>query len=151
MDRLRWDRALPACGSCINRGESTACCYAARKTDFRPKPQEPSTLSEAGQDRIDRLERLVLALLKNGRQSPRQGETPSTGVDIDHDTTSDQTFVESHDQEYFGGDPGLHNTIVTPPLSFSHTVIGNGADCKKSGSMDEAHWALLLNEVSNIP
>lgn len=139
---------MPACGNCVNRGEITACCYVARKAESRTKSQESSVPADAGQDRIDRLEQLVFTLLKNGQHSQRQVNTPSSGIDVDHDTISDNIFVETSDQEHLGVS-GVHDKRATDSLAGSNTVITIGADFKQPAS-DEAHWALLLNEVCDI-
>lgn len=153
MWRLRCDRALPACGNCVNRGDITACCYVARKPEARSRPEELSLVSDRAQARIDHLEQLVLTLLKTSRSKQNQVNTPSTSVDVDVDVDvdADVTLEEADVDHYNERDaPGTDNqttTISTRPV----TVINITSDLKERLSVNEAHWALLLNEVGAPP
>lgn len=124
--RLRCDRAVPACGNCVNRGDITLCCYVARKPEIRPNPQD---VSDSSQARIDHLEQLVHMLLKNTQSLQNQISSPSTS--IDHDLHEDDE-----------GDQG-ETTILAEP----GTVINITSEFRERLSVNEAHWALLLNEV----
>jgi hypothetical protein len=150
MLRLKCDRAMPACGNCVNRGEITACCYAARKVDSRNKPQEASSLSDTAQRRIDHLEQLVLTLLKNGQQGQRSINTDSSiDVPINHDTTSEKTFGENPDQEHrVDGEP--HSTADERLLPDFVMAMEDITGKNQPTSVDEAHWASMLNEVRDI-
>lgn len=144
--RLRCDRALPACGNCVNRGDITACCYVPRKSETRTKPQEPSSLSDTAQSRIDHLESLVLTLLKNDQQRQRQVETPSSCIEVGNDGNDEDGDVENNGSESHG-DTQSTDKQMTTSVTGSHTAINIGADHKQSLSVDDGHWALLLNEV----
>lgn len=124
--RLRCDRAVPACGNCVNRGDITLCCYVARKPETRPNPQD---ISDSSQARIDHLEQLVHMLLKNTQSLHNQISSPSTSIDHDH-------------RGYDEGDHG-DTTILAEP----GTVINITSEFRERLSVNEAHWALLLNEV----
>ena len=141
--RLRCDRALPACGNCVNRGDITACCYVSRKPEPRPKPQELSNLSDSAQARIDHLEQLVLTLLKNSRSTQNQVRTPSTSVDANPDGNLEEADADHHERDEHGNTDKQTTTI----LAKSGAVISISSDLKERLSVNEAHWALLLNEV----
>lgn len=140
---MRCDRALPACSNCVNRGDITTCSYTSRKPDSRTKPQPSPDLSETAHGKIDRLERLVLTLLKNQQQT--QGQVDKY-VDAENDEEYDHADMDKSDQESHGK-PGPINQRTTTGLVNSSTAIKISADYKQCLSIDEAHWALLLNEV----
>ncbi|KAL2441829.1 hypothetical protein ABEF95_016648 [Exophiala dermatitidis] len=148
--RLKCDRDMPACGNCVNRGEITACCYVARKVASRPQPQGPSNPSDSAQCRIDHLEQLVLGLLENGQRNQGQTDTPSGRVEVDQHARSENPPMEPYDQDIVGERGSHNNARVTPALPTSRTAFAIGANCKRSTAANEAHWALLLNEISEV-
>ncbi|KAJ9602582.1 hypothetical protein H2200_012775 [Cladophialophora chaetospira] len=80
--------------------------------------------SDSSQARIDHLEQLVHTLLKNTRSLQNQINSPSS---IDDDDTD-------------------HTTI----LAKAGTVINISSEFKERLSVNEAHWALLLNEIGEV-
>jgi len=143
--RLRCDRAVPACGNCVNRGDITACGYLSRRPEPRPNSQELPNLSDSAQARIDHLEQLVLTLLKNSRSAQNQLHTPSTSVDADPDGNLGEAGADHHERDEHG-----NTDKQTPPiLAKPGTVSSINFDLKERLSVNEAHWALLLNEVRN--
>lgn len=134
---------MPACGNCVNRGEITNCCYVARKNEVRAKPQaasEPS-LDTATQGRIDHLEQLVLTLLKSQQRTQDSSDSISSIGDAEDDVTCDRTSA----------DTGILRNIeqmATGELTKAGNTFQAAGNYKHSTAVDEAHWALLLNEVS---
>jgi hypothetical protein len=143
LTRLRCDRALPACGNCVNRGDITACCYVPRKSETRSKPQEPPNLSDAAQARIDHLESLVLSLLKSDQRRQRQVETPSSCIEIENDANEDEENHASEAQQ----DTPVSDKQMPTSVARPSPALNISADHKQSLSVDDGHWALLLNEV----
>ena len=144
--RLRCDRALPACGNCVNRGDITICSYVSRKPEARAKPQELPDLSDSAQARIDHLEQLVLTLLKNSQSAQNQVHTPSTSVDAGPDGNFEEADADHRERDEYGNTDNRTTTI----LAGSGTASSINFDLKERLSVNEAHWVLLLNEVPNI-
>lgn len=137
---------MPACSNCVNRGEITACCYVSRKPESRVKPQQSLDLSEPVQRKIDHLERLVHTLLKNHQYTQGQIDTPSSYIDAENDENDIPVDTDKSDLEHYA-EPGSTNRRTTTGLVNLNDAIKISADYKQSLSVDEAHWALLLNEV----
>jgi ribosomal protein S15P/S13E len=100
----------------------------SRKSELRAKT---ANVPGASQARIDHLERLVHTLLQNTKalQSQLESSSPS-------DPGSD-TF----ERDYRG-----NMTLMSKPV----TVININSDIKERLSVNEAHWALLLNEIDEV-
>jgi len=147
--RLRCDRALPACGNCVNRGDITSCCYVPRKSDSRTKLQETSSLSDAAQARIDQLESLVFTLLKNDQQRQRQVETPSSRIEVENSRNGEGEI--EHEESDCPVVTHETDKRVESGVTRSQSAINIGADYKQSLSVDDGHWSLLLNEVRRVP
>lgn len=141
--RLKCNRAHP-CENCIKRGDATSCSYA--QANVRKKNvSQPSAASSPDdmQNRIDRLESLVLSLMTNGSQSAGpaaamaaiSGNSSSTGsvpntVDID---VEDET-------------PGGPEDSDTEQVTKSFGIMK--FDNNKSYYISEVHWASVLSDVS---
>jgi hypothetical protein len=134
----------------VNRGHITSCSYAT-KIDSESRPQDgPDQPQDASQSRIDRLENLVLALLKNQQAQSRcdQAATPSSSVGIDNEASYE---FATDDQGSEGLPDQLAASKQSPAqLPTTRTGISIGAEYKQVASANEAHWALLLNEISAV-
>ena len=145
--RLKCDRAVPACGNCVHREEVASCSYALRKTESSPRLQEPLETPAASQGRIDQLEQLVHMLMKERQHTqafPRsQASRPDDCVSIQ---SSDHTLLEPGEAELpENGQTDIYRHIGGSAKQSSFLDIK--ADYRQSRSIEEAHWALLLNEV----
>ncbi|KAK3633285.1 hypothetical protein LTR56_015853 [Elasticomyces elasticus] len=138
--KLKCDRTLPACGNCLHRGDIAACDYASRKTGPASQAQRTTDLTNDAQAQIDRLEKIVLALLKNSPTAPSHLATPSASVDTDadRDASVEEVAATSHAYDH-SGDADLQ-ALKTPDLRF---------DAKERHSVNEAQFSLLLNEVES--
>ncbi|KAJ9635605.1 hypothetical protein H2204_005779 [Knufia peltigerae] len=142
--KLRCDRAVPACGNCVNRGEITSCCYVARKNEVRAKPQESQELSStATQSRIDHLEQLVLTLLKTQQRTRDSPDSISSNGEVEDSSIYDRIATDS----------GILKTgeqRVTGRLVKASNASQAAGNHKHSTVVDEAHWTLLLNEIGEV-
>lgn len=146
--RLKCDRAVPACGNCVHREEVASCCYALRKTESSPRQQEALEMPTASQGRIDQLEQLVHMLMKERQhtQRPANSQTPRSddGFTIQ---SSDHNMLEAGEPESIEtGEEEIHHRVQDSARQ--STLLDIKADYRQSRSIEEAHWALLLNEVS---
>jgi len=144
--RLRCDRALPACGNCVNRGDITACRYDSRRAESRPELPASSDPSYSAQARIDHLEQLVLTLLKESRSTQNQVNSSPARIDARLDGRLTEADANDHERDKHGA-TGPPDKQTTTALARSGTVININTDYKERLSVDEAHWTLLLNEV----
>jgi hypothetical protein len=146
--RLKCNRSHP-CENCIRRGDASSCSYAAPGTRKKNQSQG-ATSPDDMQNRIDRLEGLVLSLMTNGAQSAgpaaaaaaiSRSQSDSTGsnsfpVDLDRDV--DDMIKEEDEDE----DSDVDN------VANSLGVLKVDADKGKSMYLGDSHWHLVLADVS---
>ena len=80
--KLKCDRTTP-CQNCVKRADTNSCVYATpvgRKRATQAQSQTAFNSPDDMQNRIDRLEGLVLSLMTNGGQSAGQS-LPSSPLD----------------------------------------------------------------------
>ncbi|OGE51031.1 hypothetical protein PENARI_c015G03127 [Penicillium arizonense] len=141
--KLKCNRSNP-CENCVKRGDAASCNYAQASSRKKNSPQQPSSNSpDDMQNRIDRLEGLVLSLMTNGSQSAGpaaalaaisgEGSAGSTGPSHDLDIDEDGMGPEESDTEQ-----------VTK--SFGIMKMDNN----KTYYMGNAHWASILNDISEV-
>lgn len=140
--RLKCNRAHP-CENCIKRGDSASCTYA------QPGARKKSTLNQGTfnspddmQNRIDRLEGLVLSLMTNGAQSagPAAAAAAISGTGS---TTLGKNSSETNGDEN-GADGQEESDTEQVTKSFGIMKVDNN----KSYYISEAHWSAVLNDVS---
>lgn len=149
LSRLKCDRALPACGNCLDRTEITDCRYVSRKAVTRTKLQASSELSGAAKDRIDHLEHLLLRLLNSQPRTLGPVDTLSNYSEKQNDPNFNQTIAQDSALRR-DGDVRLNDETTMTSLPQAQNEIRICADHNQRLYVDEAHWALLLNEVRII-
>ncbi|KAK5948287.1 hypothetical protein OHC33_010721 [Knufia fluminis] len=157
--KLKCNRQSP-CDNCIKRGDSQSCSYAA------PAAKRKGTSNSAGsggtpddmQNRIDRLEGLVLSLMTNGNSS---GGAPAAHAAIhgasapgssigsgslgpNLDSQLDDSMMMQQDSE------GPEAESETDGVTKSLGVLKVDQERNKTFYIGEAHWAALLNEISEV-
>lgn len=139
--RLKCNRTHP-CENCVKRGDAASCSYAQATSRKKNSTQQTApTTPDDMQNRIDRLEGLVLSLMTNGNQpgGPAAAlaaisggaSVGSTGLSNEVDIDEDDVGPEESDTEQ-----------VT--RSFGVMKMDNN----KSWYISEAHWGSVLNDVS---
>ncbi|KAI9677916.1 MAG: hypothetical protein M1829_002413 [Trizodia sp. TS-e1964] len=142
--KLKCNRTQP-CSNCVKRGDSYLCTYAA--PSIRKKNQTSGGFSSPDdmQNRIDRLEGLVLSLMTNGPAAAgpsaalsalSAGTEPETPGNLTH------TPLDPSISDYPAGDPETDQ--VTSSFGFMRI------DNKKSMYVGSAHWAEILSDVQEI-
>jgi hypothetical protein len=134
ISRLRCDQGLPVCGSCVRRGDTMSCSYQSRRVGLQRHWPPSHTAPSSVQNRMDRLEQLVLTMMNQvvGDPGPNQAAPPPN--------------VQVLQQEVLPG--------AQPALNTRSRMIRIDADYGNPYSVGEAHWAVLLNEASsseNLP
>lgn len=127
----------------MKRGDAASCTYAQPNPRKRGQanPSLPSTPDDM-QNRIDRLENLVLSLMTNGAQSA--GPSAATVVisgDSSSGTRQNTSEVDIDEGDLYGMDDESDTEQVTK--SFGIMKVDN----KKSYYISEAHWISILNDV----
>jgi hypothetical protein len=107
--------------------------------------QSASNSPDDMQNRIDRLEGLVLSLMTNGSQSAGPAAAMAT-VSGDSSTGSAQPV---NDLEIDGHGPGVAEESETEQVTKSFGILK--VDNNTSYYISDAHWASVLHEVCQFP
>ncbi|EER29738.1 Fungal specific transcription factor, putative [Coccidioides posadasii C735 delta SOWgp] len=147
--KLKCNRAVP-CENCVKRGDALSCTYAqpnARRRNHGSQLQlgTPDDM----QSRIDRLESLVLSLMRNGSQSTgaapvREGRSGDPGFSSLHDRHS--SGLSGDDREATARDEESDTEQVTK----SFGIMKVDAQNQKSYYVSEAHWTSILNDIVEV-
>ncbi|CAI7590339.1 unnamed protein product [Penicillium glandicola] len=141
--KLKCNRSNP-CENCVKRGDAASCNYAQPNSRRKNLTQQSSTTPDDMQNRIDRLEGLVLSLMTNGAQSDGptaamaaiSGESSAGSTGFSHDLEIDEEGMEgAEDSE-------------TDQVTKSFGVMK--MDNNKTYYISEAHWASVLNDISEV-
>ncbi|EAS33271.3 C6 transcription factor [Coccidioides immitis RS] len=147
--KLKCNRAVP-CENCVKRGDALSCTYAqpnARRRNHGSQLQlgTPDDM----QSRIDRLESLVLSLMRNGSQSTgaapvREGRSGDPGFSSLHDRH--RSGLSGDDREATARDEESDTEQVTK----SFGIMKVDAQNQKSYYVSEAHWTSILNDIVEV-
>ncbi|EGD96107.1 C6 transcription factor [Trichophyton tonsurans CBS 112818] len=144
--KLKCNRATP-CENCVKRDDIASCSYA-QSTNRRRRQNTQSAMSSPDdmQNRIDRLENLVLSLMTNGAQSA--GPTAAIA------TVSGDGSIDSQ-----GPQSASTNTVDidlkdeesdTEQVTKSFGVMKVDNQSQKSYYVSGAHWSTILNDISEV-
>jgi hypothetical protein len=151
MCRLKCNRSHP-CENCIRRGDASSCSYTAPGTRKKNQSQG-ATSPDDMQNRIDRLEGLVLSLMTNGAQSvgpaaaisaisrTQSDSAGSSSFPLDLDREDDD-MIKEEDEDEDSEVEGVTNSLG---------VLKVDADKGKSLYLGDSHWHLVLADVSCLP
>ena len=144
--RLKCNRAMP-CENCVKRSDAGSCTYAQPTNRKKNQPSQSSpTTPDDMQNRIDRLEGLVLSLMTNGSQSagPAAAAAAVSGdsSSVSQRTQNLDTDVDDMDLK----DEESDTEQVTK--SFGVMKVDNRS--QKSYYVSEAHWSAMLAEVCRL-
>ncbi|KAF8853474.1 hypothetical protein BDZ45DRAFT_76279 [Acephala macrosclerotiorum] len=148
--KLKCNRSHP-CENCIRRGDASSCSYAAPGTRKKNQSQG-ATSPDDMQNRIDRLEGLVLSLMTNGAQSAgpaaaaaaisrsQSDSTGSASFPLEQDRDDDDMIKEEEEGEDSEVD-GVTNSLG---------VLKVDADKGKSLYFGDSHWHLVLADIAEV-
>ncbi|KAI1415594.1 fungal-specific transcription factor domain-containing protein [Hypoxylon sp. FL1857] len=153
--KLKCNRGTPSCENCIKRGDTQSCVYATPTS--RRKNQSSAGASSTPDDmqnRIDRLEGLVLSLMHGGANievstssntvQPAPSTTDSSSAHIERD---DEGAMRDDDAE---GDGDGGDSDVDDGLATSLGVLKVDADKGKSMYIGQEHWHVLLADIAEV-
>ncbi|KAJ5085319.1 hypothetical protein N7532_010090 [Penicillium argentinense] len=143
--KLKCNRSHP-CENCVKRGDGPSCTYAQAGTRKKNSPQQNTPTSpDDMQNRIDRLEGLVLSLMTNGNQSA--GPTAALAA-ISGESTGRSGSTGLSNEIELEDDDGIQEESDTEQVTKSFGVMK--MDNNKSYYISEAHWASVLNDISEV-
>lgn len=156
--KLKCNRGSPYCDNCVKRGDTQACTYAS------PSARRKNTGGEAAnatpddmQNRIDRLEGLVLSLMHGGANIDTSSSvaaaaaTAATSVSGDpRASVADTSSSKNEKDENSMRDEPEGDSDVEDNLANSLGVLKVDADKGKSMYMGQEHWATLLADISEV-
>ena len=136
------------CGNCVKKGDASSCTYSAPGARKKNSSSHGSSTSpDDMQNRIDRLEGLVLSLMTNGAQSAgpaaaaaalsASASSGSAEYPRDLDVEDDDMIKEE----------GEDGESETEQVARSFGVMR--VDNDKSMYVGEAHWATILSDVGS--
>jgi hypothetical protein len=142
--RLKCNRSHP-CENCIRRGDAAGCSYAApgpRKKGQNQGGNSPDDM----QNRIDRLEGLVLSLMTNGSQSA--GPTAAVAAISRSTSESGPSSRPTLELDYDNSDMiKEEDDSDVEEVSKSFGVLKVDNETQKSMYVGESHWHLVLAHV----
>ncbi|KAJ5660403.1 hypothetical protein N7507_006854 [Penicillium longicatenatum] len=141
--KLKCNRSNP-CENCVKRGDAHSCSYAQVNTRKKNLQQQTTPTSpDDMQNRIDRLEGLVLSLMTNGAQSAGPAAAMAT---ISGDSSAGSTGL-SHELEL---DDGIHGAEESDTEQVTKSFGVMKMDNNKSYYISDAHWASVLNDITEV-
>ncbi|KAI6091278.1 fungal-specific transcription factor domain-containing protein [Hypoxylon rubiginosum] len=152
--KLKCNRGSPSCENCVKRGDTQSCVYATPTS--RRKNQSSAGASSTPDDmqnRIDRLEGLVLSLMHGGANIETSGasnvipEAPSTAGSSGANIERNDDGAMKDDTEDDGGEG---DSDVDDGLATSLGVLKVDADKGKSMYIGQEHWHTLLADISEV-
>ncbi|KAJ8061756.1 hypothetical protein OCU04_009554 [Sclerotinia nivalis] len=146
--KLKCNRSHP-CENCTRRGDASSCSYAAPGTRKKNQSQG-STSPDDMQNRIDRLEGLVLSLMTNGASSAgpaaaaaaihrSQSESAGSSYPPDVDQDDDDMIKEEGDED--SDVDGVANSLG---------VMKVDPDKGKTTYLGDSHWHLVLKDIAEV-
>lgn len=145
--RLKCNRSNP-CENCVRRGDANSCTYAQAGTRKKIQTSQGPTSPDDMQNRIDRLEGLVLALMTNGAQSAG----PAAAVAAISRSTSDSVgsgpanIGIEHDDEMVKEEGDGDSDIEAVSNSFGVLKVDN--EKHKTMYFGDSHWHMVLADAS---
>ena len=142
--RLKCNRGHP-CDNCTKRGDTGSCTYATPGSRKKSSSSTGSATSpDDMQNRIDRLEGLVLSLMTNGAQSAGPAAAHAAIANSMSNGSADHPFdlvngPESIKEE----DEGEESEVEQVAKSIGVMKVDNNRAIFAS----EAHWYAILGEV----
>ena len=140
--RLKCNRSNP-CENCVKRGDANSCSYAQTNSRKKTLPQQTAPTSpDDMQNRIDRLEGLVLSLMTNGNQSA--GPAAALAAISGESSVGSTGLSNELDIDEYTPEGAEESDTEQVTKSFGVMKVDNN----KSYYISEAHWASVLNDVS---
>ncbi|OQE07045.1 hypothetical protein PENVUL_c015G08785 [Penicillium vulpinum] len=141
--KLKCNRSNP-CENCVKRGDAASCNYAQTNSRRKNPSQQSSNTPDDMQNRIDRLEGLVLSLMTNGAQS--EGPAAAMAAISGDSSAGSAQFSHDYDIEEEGVEGAEDSETDQVTKSFGVMKMENN----KSYYISEAHWASVLSDIAEV-
>ncbi|KAI1209421.1 fungal-specific transcription factor domain-containing protein [Annulohypoxylon truncatum] len=150
--KLKCNRGTPSCENCVKRGDTQSCVYATPSS--RRKNQSSAGASSTPDDmqnRIDRLEGLVLSLMHGGANID-VSTASATAPAAPSNTDSSSPHIEREDEGAMRDEvePDDGDSDVDDGLATSLGVLKVDADKGKSMYIGQEHWHVLLADIAEV-
>ncbi|KAF1948933.1 hypothetical protein CC80DRAFT_283036 [Byssothecium circinans] len=146
--KLKCNRGHP-CDNCTKRGDSPSCTYATPGNRKKSGAStSPATSPDDMQNRIDRLEGLVLSLMTNGAQSAG----PAAAQQALANSMSSGSDAQHHVHMANGPD-SIPEEDAGDESEVEHVTKSIGVmkmDNNRTVFASEAHWYAILGEISEV-
>ncbi|RLM00718.1 hypothetical protein CFD26_107814 [Aspergillus turcosus] len=143
--KLKCNRAHP-CENCVKRGDASSCTYAQASARRKNATQNSASSSpDDMQNRIDRLESLVLSLMTNGSQSAGPAAAMAA---ISGTSSSGGSLNQGHDIDLDEETSNAPEESDTEQVTKSFGIMK--VDNNKSYYISDAHWASVLNDIAEV-
>lgn len=151
--KLKCNRSHP-CENCVRRGDAASCSYAAPGTRKKNQSQG-ATSPDDMQNRIDRLEGLVLSLMTNGAQSAGPTAAAAAIARTQSDSAGSSAFpieVDRGDDDMIPeeGDEDEDHDSEVDGVANSLGVLKVDSDKGKSFYVGDSHWHLVLADIAEV-
>ncbi|KAM3483916.1 hypothetical protein MY8738_002670 [Beauveria namnaoensis] len=146
--RKKCDRKHP-CSNCTKReGNDTSSCTYAAPASQKKSPSQADLSPDDMQNRIDRLENLVLSLMHTGGSDPSSAVAAARGQSVSQ-TTIDSTPSAKMEQDD-GTNVGDEGSDDEDGLTASLGMLKVDADKGKSMYIGHEHWHSILADISDV-
>lgn len=145
MNRLKCNRSHP-CENCTRRGDASSCSYAAPGTRKKNQSQG-ATSPDDMQNRIDRLEGLVLSLMTNGASSAGPAAA-AAAINLSHSDSAGSSLpldVEQNDDDMIKEEDDEDSEV--DGVANSLGIMKVDSDKGKTTYLGNSHWHLVLADV----
>lgn len=151
--KLKCNRGHP-CDNCTRRGDTQSCTYAVPGSRKRNNSTGGSTSPDEMQNRIDRLENLVLSLMTSGGAAaggPTAGPAAAVAaLNASRSPTSMATGlsneIDAQDQDMDAKDEEVDSEVEQMSRSLGVIKVQNDRQFYAS----EAHWWAILSDIAEV-
>ncbi|KAI0485166.1 fungal-specific transcription factor domain-containing protein [Xylariaceae sp. FL0804] len=157
--KLKCNRGTPSCENCVKRGDTQSCIYAAPTSRRKNQSSVGANSSpDDMQNRIDRLEGLVLSLMHGGANvdvstvaaAASSGPTNATGPVSSNTDSSSSARIDQDDEMAMREEAEDDDSDVGDGLAASLGTLKVDTDKGKSMYIGQEHWHTLLSDISEV-
>ncbi|KAH6648382.1 fungal-specific transcription factor domain-containing protein [Truncatella angustata] len=152
--KLKCNRGTPNCDNCVKRGDTHSCVYASPSTRRKNTTTDAANASpDDMQNRIDRLEGLVLTLMHGGANIDASAVAAAAATASSGDaraSVTDSSSAKNDRDENSMRDEPEGDSDVEDNLATSLGVLKVDVDKGKSMYIGQDHWHTLLADISEV-
>ncbi|KAB5522818.1 fungal-specific transcription factor domain-containing protein [Coniochaeta sp. 2T2.1] len=153
--KLKCDRGHP-CSNCVKReGAGTSACSYASPSSRKKNPSQSASSPDDMQNRIDRLEGLVLSLMHGGANIDASSAAAAAAASAAHAAATTST-TDSGSQRLDRDDDGAmrdddeEDSDIEDGLATSLGILKVDTDRGKSMYIGQEHWHTILADIAEV-